>query len=776
MTSHFRVVKNKLALKTLECVNRFDPQQTATIRHDFPFFPISGEDVICLPNELVQDLSKPIVLRTKPVVIVDLTKDRINNIFRYLLQREDKPDSRSATDQLVIRNNMEALIQVALSYIKYNVDNPGDFYESILVPAEASRLDQLEEVMLTWIQEYQFDQETGDRARLALPHLAPILADALNKKIIKRRLTMLNIDPYAAKNGLEKTIYGLSEMYRLLIQNQLIPLAFAQWDFQVCSDLAIQLGWYGQDNIDEARVDFEFHKALTTYMTKFGNLYMSKTDFEKAVAGMATEISCPCEILVEKLTSIYGLQIIKDRVYTHDLYQIEYSVLDFLVERIENNRWKEIPSNVPCPEHLNEQQSQAFQRAMSQHISILTGGAGTGKTRTVSAIVQGLLESGLRVQCTSFTGKAVARMEELIEQSSRLSASAGQRSNPLFLRPMTMDKLLSLSLRPIFDYLIIDEASMITVSLFARFVREQTFYFRILLVGDINQLQPIGLGEMFKILFKTCAIPVTRLQQNFRSTTKGEMLPNIAKIESGRIDLTYSQPGSDDGNFYLIPTQSLNESYDYVRRLLLVLQDQGMTSKQIRILSCFREPLDRLNAMMIETFFGKGKTFSPGQEVLLNQNFYEYNIFNGTPGRIIESNHLGAKVLFDGQENAIHFVAGKVEKNQPNMANLDHAYCTTVHKSQGSEYKTVILFCPHLVKNPKQFLNNNLFYTAVSRAKDCLYIIGDASHVEMSMKTYNKPKLEFISEQIREYFKISEKYVEYIPQDPDQDEDEDDYY
>lgn len=762
------VTRNDYQHKCIEC-NYFDnPIQTIKLKHKFEFFPVSKHDLILLHEEVN---GKEFYLSSKPGVVARYVPERFNDIWTSVFfSLKSHPDSNFLGDIKGI------LTWKTFSLIKAGLDR--EIFDVLLEYCELKRVKDIEILINNWMGDYETLVKTQkynpNQARDYINLITLKLIDEVTRAVSNRRLFLMGL----SKEEIQSLPLRQTEVYLSLIEKRLLPFAFSDWSFDKCLLVANNCGWALSTDDCDVRINYEFNKMILTKCCESGDTYIPTESFKRLCQPILDNLNRECDVeltqeqVISELVKLYGISETKEGYQHLYLKNHEDRCYSFLERQIENNlNDQKETTNSESPDHLSEEQAQGYRQALKYHLSILTGGAGTGKTTTISAIVNRLLRDGYKVQCTAFTGKAVARMKETIQFASNL-----------LLEPLTMDRLCYQSEKTEFDYLVIDEASMVTIELFSRFLRAHQFPFRTLMVGDINQLKSIGVGEIFSIMFKTCAIPITRLHRNFRVQSLGHLLPNIHSVSTGACQLQYSNPDDEHADFISIPTKAGNNStdYDIIRKLLIKLKEQGLPSTEIRILSFFKEPLIHLNKIFLEVFFGiktskKAGLFVPEQEILITRNINEYSLFNGTPGRVLSATDNEVEVVFPDRESRFTFVNSSPSKNNLTLNDLESAYCTTIHKSQGSEYNTVILYCQHRDKDPGDFLQINLLYTAISRAKDCLYIIGDQSQIERAARNVGKNRLELISDQIRKKFKIEEEYVEYVEMIDDDDDDFDDF-
>lgn len=396
---------------------------------------------------------------------------------------------------------------------------------------------------------------------------------------------------------------------------------------------------------------------------------------------------------------------------------------------------------------LTPEQKDAVKMSLDNQLSIITGGPGTGKTTIVSEIVHNLELRNISYAVASFTGKAVARIREVIGKGNA----------------STLHKMIAKSGKfRGFQHLIIDETSMVTAELLYTFMKVfNDEPYKITLVGDANQLMPISWGNLFGELLKTNMVPFVKLKKNHR-VIEGIDINGII-INSRRI-INYDPDDEDDRieglkfkttlNFQLIEG-NIDIVYDIVR----ALKNQGSGPNDVTILSPYNRSLDELNATCQQIFNdgeeyvtdSRDKTWMIGDRVMMIVNNYEVNIMNGEEGMVEDVSLDKGTILVDfpghgkyefklePKPNSIHeyddvdavgFSDGEKHTNTDELTvlNLRHSYSVTVHKSQGSEWEYVVLYVP-LGKTGGSFLNRNLIYTAITRAKRCVYCVGNVQAI-----------------------------------------------
>ncbi|MDD4324381.1 MAG: AAA family ATPase, partial [Eubacteriales bacterium] len=392
-----------------------------------------------------------------------------------------------------------------------------------------------------------------------------------------------------------------------------------------------------------------------------------------------------------------------------------------------------------------DDQIKALQMALTAPFSILTGGPGTGKTSTVRLLTKILLADGLEVKLAAPTGRAARRMEEVC----RVEAT-------------TIHRLLDLQVDDDYipaikeyekidaDYLIIDECSMIDLFLFYRLLKSVDSSTQVLLIGDADQLPSIGPGQVLRDLLADEKVQVTRLQQIYRQEKDRLIVRNAHHIIRGE-DLEFNQ--SLESDFLFIERDSETAMLTGVLQLCerILPEDYGIDGIYgAQVVSPIRRGVagvENINQSLQEVVQGMdfphvsayGKRFAVKDKVMQLQNDYQlsyYDIRTNERGEGVMNGELGViqeidlasrsvTVLFEGE----HLASISYEQ----LDNIDLAYATTIHKTQGSEYPVVILVLPQGA--PPRFLNRNLLYTAVTRARQRLFILSRKQTLRNMIRT-----------------------------------------
>lgn len=364
-----------------------------------------------------------------------------------------------------------------------------------------------------------------------------------------------------------------------------------------------------------------------------------------------------------------------------------------------------------------EAQERAVRRALSAKVLVITGGPGTGKTTIVRGILDILERKGLRIGLAAPTGRAAKRLSEATGRPAQTIHRL------LRFEPRRMSfEFNSENLLPL-DLLILDEVSMIDLPLMDHLLRAVPPEARLILVGDADQLPPVGPGQVLQDVIDAGVVEVVRLTEIFRQAEGALITENAHRIKSG-LEPAFPPEAED---FFFIDREDPQEAAETVRELVVerIPRRFGFDPKlDIQVLT----PMHRgelgatnLNALLQsalnpggETVQRYGRTFRRGDKVMQVRNDYDKEVFNGDIGFI-------SGIAGEDQEATVEFDGRKVRYDFAELDELVPAYAVSVHKSQGSEYPAVVLplHTQHYV-----MLQRNLLYTGVTRGKRLVVLVG----------------------------------------------------
>lgn len=466
----------------------------------------------------------------------------------------------------------------------------------------------------------------------------------------------------------------------------------------------------------------------------------------------------------------------QERVYSASSYYIEMSTARMLCDL---NITGEIDDQVILKKiaaiekqtemYLDEMQKKAVIEAVRCGLLIITGGPGTGKTTTINTLISYFESEGLQILLAAPTGRAAKRMTEatgveaktvhrlleisgLSEESGAVGGFGRNAQNPLEA-----------------DVIIIDEMSMVDAYLMHALLDAVAVGTRLIMVGDMNQLPSVGPGSVLKDMIQSGCIPVVSLTRIFRQAQESDIVVNAHKINRGEPVLLDNK----SRDFFFLKRDDANVIISIVIQLVRDKIPRYVNAKMydIQVLTPMRKGLlgvERLNKILQEYLNPPDRTkteqeqngvlFREGDKVMQVKNNYQLEweirgrygipmekglgIFNGDMGIIREINKQTERVTVEFDEQRM------VEYPYSGLEELELAYAVTIHKSQGSEYPAVVI---PLLSGPKMLMTRNLLYTAVTRAKQCVTLVGDPyAFNQMEANTVEQKRYTALADRIRE--------------------------
>jgi exodeoxyribonuclease V alpha subunit len=394
---------------------------------------------------------------------------------------------------------------------------------------------------------------------------------------------------------------------------------------------------------------------------------------------------------------------------------------------------------------FSEDQRRGIERAVNEGLFLLTGGPGTGKTTTVAAVLKVFAQAHLETKLAAPTGRAARRLSEvtgkrastlhrLLQYDPATKGFVHNEENPLDCHA-----------------LVVDEVSMIDTSLMYSLLRAVRPGTRLVLVGDPDQLPSIGAGKVLAEFIRSETVPHLHLATIFRQAEASLIVTNAHRINRG----IAPEVGDGTGNFHFIERGEAEGVADAVVEMVcdrlprrfgfdpvrdvqvLTPMNQGPLGTQV-----LNEALQRRLNPHGPSIAHRGRTFRTGDKIMQLRNNYEKNVFNGDIGRVltVDTEDDGLTADFDGET----LVYAEEELDQ-----LTLAYAATIHKSQGSEFKAVVLA---LAKSHWVMLQRNLFYTGITRAREQLVIVGQRASMQRCVD--HNPSVQrntLLAERLREY-------------------------
>ncbi len=407
---------------------------------------------------------------------------------------------------------------------------------------------------------------------------------------------------------------------------------------------------------------------------------------------------------------------------------------------------------------LDELQTKAVLGSVKNGLFILSGGPGTGKTTTINTMIKYFEQQGLDIMLGAPTGRAAKRMTEatgyeartihrMLELNGALEEdSKGARFERNMENPLEA------------DVIIIDEMSMVDIHLFQALLQAICSGTRLILVGDVDQLPSVGPGQVLKDIMRSECFPTVVLDRIFRQAATSDIIVNAHRINKG-LTITLDNKSKD---FFFLERNDVNVVYKHMIQLITQKLPKYVNADymDIQVLTPMRKGtlgVEQLN-QILQQYLNPPEpskkehqageiTFREGDKVMQIRNDYQlewevvgkYNIpidrglgvFNGDVGRVLEIREYAEQMVVEFEEGK------RVVYPFSGLEELELAYAITIHKSQGSEYPAVIM---PLLTGPRMLFNRNLLYTGVTRARNCVTILGSSDMLEQMIANGSQHK------------------------------------
>lgn len=573
------------------------------------------------------------------------------------------------------------------------------------------------------------------------------------------RKAMMFLQQYGISQTLGAKIYQQykQDMYRILKEN---PYKMAEdisgVGFKIADEIAARIGIHTDS-------DYRIRSGLLYILllaTAEGHVYLPKRVLlaraEKLLGVQAdymekhiVDLAIDRKIVVKEITDDFTDE--KEQVvYASQYYQIELHTAQMLHElnlkdTVDEEVIAEKIRRIQKAEkiELDEMQQQAIAEAVKNGLLVITGGPGTGKTTTINGIIRYFEMEGLDIYLAAPTGRAAKRMTEAtgyeaktIHRMLELTGAPEEKSGSIYFERNAQNPLEA-------DVIIIDEMSMVDIFLMHALLSAVVSGTRLILVGDVNQLPSVGPGSVLKDIIASGEFPVVELVKIFRQASQSDIVVNAHKINQG-VPVSLDNKSMD---FFFLKRYDANVIISVVITLIQKKMPKFVDAEpyDIQVLTPMRKGLlgvERLNVILQqylnppskekkEKEHGKG-LFREGDKVMQIKNNYQLEweirglygipvekgvgVFNGDTGIIKEINTFAETITVEFDERRF------VEYSFKQLEELELAYVITIHKAQGSEYPAVII---PLLAGPKMLMNRNLLYTAVTRARKCVTLVGD---------------------------------------------------
>lgn len=535
--------------------------------------------------------------------------------------------------------------------------------------------------------------------------------------------------------------------------------------FKIADEIAMKVGI-------EVNSAFRIQAGICYELQKSGmegHTYLPKAEL---VARAGDTLLVETEIIEQNIDNLVFDKriVIKEaagvvRLYTSNLYYAELNcarmLTDFCVDfDVDEDALDARIKKLEADENvvLDEKQRRAVYEAVKSGLVIITGGPGTGKTTTIHTILHILESEGLDIMLAAPTGRAAKRMSETtgyeaqtIHRMLELNGNVEEEGRATHFERNEKNPLET-------DVIIIDEMSMVDIQLLHALLKAVVVGTRLILVGDANQLPSVGPGNVLKDIIQSECFPTVTLDKIFRQALESDIIVNAHKINAGE-DIKMDNKSRD---FFLLHREQVQQIINVTLQLVLQKMPSyvGAEPKDIQVLTPMRKGelgVGNLNTVL-QGYLNPpsnskqekkhGETlFREGDKVMQVKNNYRMHwelrtrnhivieegdgVFNGDCGIIQEINTFAEEitVVFDEGRTAVYKFS--------ELDELELAYAITIHKSQGSEYPAVVI---PLLTGPRMLLNRNLLYTAVTRARKCVTIVGSKATVEMMIHNVNENK------------------------------------
>ena len=613
------------------------------------------------------------------------------------------------------------------------------------------------------------------------------IAEQMTEKADMRR-AMIFLQKYGISLNLGAKIYQKygQTVYGVLQEN---PYRLAEdisgVGFRIADEIASRIGIHTDS-------DYRIRSGMLYTLLQAsgeGHIYLPKEEQFSRAPGLLGEDSSYMENLLMDMVVDRKL-ILKETedgavVYPTRYYYLELNSARMLCEL-----------NILCPEdeemmekrinrieketgtRLDEMQKQAVAAAASHGLFILTGGPGTGKTTTINAIIRYFEEEGAELRLAAPTGRAAKRMTEATGYEAqtihRLLELNGMPEEEQEGRAVHFDRNSENPLEA--DVIIIDEMSMVDIALMHSLLLAVTAGTRLILVGDENQLPSVGPGNVLRDIIRSGCFPVVELKKIFRQASESDIVVNAHKINRGE-QVTINNKSRD---FFFLKRYDA----DIIIRVVIALIQEKLPRYvdakpyEIQVLTPMRKGLlgvERLNQILQrylnppdekkkEKEIGQ-RLFREGDKVMQVKNNYQLEweilgrykipvdkgvgVFNGDTGIMTEINEFAETATVEFEDGR------QAEYSFKQLEELELAYAVTIHKSQGSEYPAVIL---PILSGPRMLMNRNLLYTAVTRARKCVTVVGsETTFAEMIRNEKQQQRYSSLDRRIRELDESEQK-------------------
>ncbi len=423
-----------------------------------------------------------------------------------------------------------------------------------------------------------------------------------------------------------------------------------------------------------------------------------------------------------------------ESIYLNALYWAETGTVEQVQRLTTAFTWKATisPDDLVQSYFLNDDQALAVSIALRKPVSILTGGPGTGKSYTMKALIGELNRLGKKYVLCAPTGRAAKRLAEATDKEAKtihrtIGYIPGEDEGTEGIEAESGNRDIDHT-----DFVIVDETSMVDIGLAHRLLKTIPTGAHILLVGDVDQLPPVCAGNFLRDLIDAGIVPITRLNKIYRQAADSNIILNAHAVNEGEL------PTVTSGDFYIIKTVNGEETADQVVSLvktrlpahyhfhpdeIQVLSpmhkgDAGVKALNDRLQAALNPPADWKPEVRIT-----GRLFRHGDRVMQTRNDYKRGVFNGDMGKITEIDPEGEELIVEIEGRGVVYPFRDTDQ-------LVLGYASTVHKSQGSEYKCVVMV---MLTEQYVMLQRNLLYTGITRASKLFVMLSNEKALRIAV-------------------------------------------
>ena len=590
------------------------------------------------------------------------------------------------------------------------------------------------------------------------------------------RKAMIFLQKYGISSALSVKIYNQygERLYRIIEENPYQMTDEIQGvGFKIADEIAEKAGIHTDSDF---RIRSGLFYALKQSMSE-GHIYLPRLELFQRGAELLGVSAEAMERNLMDLAMDRKIVLKEDRVYCSQNYYLELNTakmlhdLNVTSDIADDTVMKKLADiEEETQTTLEDLQKEAVVQAVNHGLLVITGGPGTGKTTTINTLIHYFASEGLEILLAAPTGRAAKRMTEATGYEAqtihRLLEISGvpEEESAGYHFERNMENPLEA------DVIIIDEMSMVDLFLMHALLSAVSVGTRLIMVGDVNQLPSVGPGSVLRDIIHSECFPVVRLNKIFRQASESDIVVNAHKINEGQ----HVVLDNKSRDFFFLKRDDANVIISVMLTLVMKKMpkyvDAGMLD--IQVLTPMRKGLlgvERLNTILQEYLnprspekkekeYGAG-LFREGDKVMQIKNNYQIEweirgaygipvekgvgVFNGDMGIVSEINEYAEQmtVVFDDNKY--------IEYSFKELEQLELAYAITIHKSQGSEYPAVVI---PLLSGPRMLMSRNLLYTAITRARKCVTLVGsDQVFQQMIDNEMEQKRYSTLKEQIQQW-------------------------